>query len=115
MPHVIIEHSAGLAAKVKPELLLARIHAAVLQTRIFEPDSIKSRTSSYHHYQLGNREAQDNFVHVTISILSGRSETLKQTLGKAVLVALQETVPDASQLTVEIREMNRSCYFKISR
>ena len=114
MPHVIMEHSGDLSAKTNMHDVLKRLHAAVRASGLFDPDAIKSRSKAYRHYLVGDRQAEGSFVHVTVSILSGRSTSQRQALGQAVLDVLEQTLAGVGSLTADIREMDKETYFKNS-
>ena len=108
MPHCIIEH----ANTISP----APLHKAVLEgavaSGLFEQqDGIKVRSLAYDHYQTGNH--QQDFVHVTLKILSGRSESQKQSLSASVLQQLQKLAFSDMSLTVEVQDMHKASYAKI--
>ena len=70
MPHCIIEHSSF----IEPVELNQKVFQGVLETNLFEPEGsdIKVRSIAYANYQTGS--AREDFIHVTLRILSGRSE-----------------------------------------
>lgn len=108
MPHCIIEHSPAISASQVNQL----VYQGALASQLFEPDGsdIKVRSLAYEHYQTGvNKE---DFVHVTLRILSGRSATDKLDLSKAVMSKLNNLSLEKGSITVEIVDIDRDSYSK---
>lgn len=108
MPHCIIEHSPNFYG----ESLNQGVYLGAVQTGLFAEDGsdIKVRSMAYDHYQTGEN-AQD-FVHVTVKILSGRSEQDKTRLSESVMAQLKRLSITNASLTVEIVDMDRNSYAK---
>lgn len=108
MPHCIIEHSSP----IEPADLTQKVFQGALESNLFEPDGsdIKVRSIVYEHYQTGSNK--ENFIHVTLRILSGRSEQDKHLLSNSVMSKLQSIPLVAASLTVEIVDMDRNSYSK---
>lgn len=108
MPHCIIEHSPSFYG----ESLNQGVYLGALQSKLFAEDGsdIKVRSMAYDHYQTGEN-AQD-FVHVTVKILSGRTAEDKQRLSQLVMKQLQALSITNASLTVEVVDMDRGCYSK---
>lgn len=108
MPHCIIEHSPSFYG----ESLNQGVYQGALSSGLFADDGrdIKVRSLAYVHYQTGEN-AQD-FVHVTLKILSGRSEEEKRKLSELVMVQLKNLSITNASLTVEVVDMDRSSYSK---
>lgn len=110
MPHCIIEHSTSLDG----EPLVASVFAGTLQSGLFEADGrdIKVRSIAYQHYLTGPEKG--NFVHVTVKILSGRTPEQKQVLSQSVLAHLQKLERPGCSLTVEVVDIDRASYAKVT-
>ena len=109
MPHCIIEYSSS----IEPLDLNQKVFQGALESNLFEPDGsdIKVRSIAYEHYQTGS--TQEKFIHVTLRILSGRSEQDKLLLSKSVMSKLKSIQLVSTSLTVEVVDMDRNSYAKL--
>lgn len=107
MPHCIIEHSNDLT----PKPLIDAVYQGSLESALFQPDDIKTRTIAYQHYQSG--ELPQSFVHVTAKILSGRNIEQRRQLAQLILQAIEKVGLKAISLTVEIVQIENESYAKI--
>ena len=69
-------------------------------------------------YNVAGGDVREAFVHLGVSILAGRSQEWKQRMGKHFLGILREAYAQSLetlnlQISVEIRGIERSGYFKI--
>ncbi len=108
MPHIIIEHSK-LLNEIAP-LAMYDVHQHVTHCGLFSPQAVKARTHSYERELLPDGAA--NFMHITISILSGRTEEERSELSKAIFEKIRENYTDIDRLSVDIAEMNKATYSK---
>lgn len=108
MPHCLIEHSRALPAKP----LVEKVFEGVLASALFEPDGsdIKVRAQGFDQFMVG-RDCQD-FVHVTLKILSGRTSAQKAALSHRVLEYLRTLDQHSCSLTVEVVDIDRESYAK---
>ena len=108
MPHCIVEHSSSIDSKNVNQ----KVFQGALESNIFEPDGcdIKVRSIAYEHYQTGSLE--ENFVHVTLRILSGRSAQEKLLLSNSVISKLRSIHLVNASLTVEVVDIDRNSYTK---
>ncbi len=107
VPHCIIEHSQTLMANS----LLDAVHQVAINSALFQSDDIKSRAIAYEHY-FSAKQGQ-NFVHVTVKILSGRELAQRSHLSEMILQALRQLNLTAVSLTVEVVEIERASYAKL--
>lgn len=108
MPHCIIEHANTFHA----EELMAAVFKGTLDSGLFSADGrdIKVRAQAYNHYQTGHQH--QDFVHVAIKILSGRTPEQKQGLSHHVLTELERLKCVNCSLTVEVLDIDIACYAK---
>ncbi|MCY9826943.1 5-carboxymethyl-2-hydroxymuconate Delta-isomerase [Vibrio chagasii] len=109
MPHCIIEHSSTINA----EKLNTKVFLGALNSELFEADGrdIKVRSIAYENYQTGTEK--EDFIHVTVRILSGRSDTDKAMLSETVMTQLLSMSLSRTSITVEVADMDRNCYGKV--
>ncbi len=109
MPHCIIEHSSTINA----EQLNNKVFLGALNSELFEADGrdIKVRSIAYENYQTGTEK--EDFIHVTVRILSGRSDTDKVMLSETVMTQLLSLSLSRASITVEVVDMDRNSYGKV--
>ena len=109
MPHLLMEYSDNV--RVEPKQALQRLNRVLMESGEFEPEHIKSRARCCRDYCVGD-DAEDAFVHLTLSLLSGRSMAVKAALSAALAQALEGLVQAdvRLQLTVDVRELERAGY-----
>lgn len=109
MPHCIIEHSSTINA----EQLNKKVFLGALNSELFEADGrdIKVRSIAYENYQTGTE--REDFIHVTVRILSGRSDTDKAMLSETVMTQLLSLSLSRASITVEVVDMDRNSYGKV--
>ena len=110
MPHCIIEYSSDVADQVSIEDLVDATHQGALSSELFPEYDIKTRALAYQRHQTGS--TRDSFVHVTVRLLSGRSDTQKADLSEKVLAHIEPILPDVVSVGVEICDMHRASYRK---
>ena len=109
MPHCLIEHSVTIDSKS----LLPVVFTGTLNSNLFEPDGsdIKVRAIPYESYLVG--KDKQNFIHIVLKILSGRSIENKEKLSNSVLTQLQTLELKDCSITVEVVDIDKSCYAKV--
>lgn len=110
MPHIVIEYSDNLGQNIKQSNLMTHAHQAVLDSALFSPDAVKARSLAYTDYVLP--EGANSFIHITVSILQGRSVEERLSLSTAVFKVAQDLVSNADKISVDIHEMNTETYRK---
>jgi 5-carboxymethyl-2-hydroxymuconate isomerase len=108
VPHCIIEYSKTLASKIEPGELINVVHRAALESGLFEASHIRTRASGYEDHVIGY--PVNDFIHVTLKILSGRNEQQKKQLTGLVLGELEKIGLTSISLTVEVVDIERETY-----
>ncbi|RKG29396.1 5-carboxymethyl-2-hydroxymuconate Delta-isomerase [Acinetobacter tianfuensis] len=116
MPHIHVEYSDNVQLNV-PQVLAALNAALFASGHVSSALDIKSRALCQKDYLIGfSPDPQQAYVHVKLSILTGRSLNIQQQMSAALLQALQQNVPQPSavtvQLCVEVLEMEQAVYSK---
>ena len=104
MPHVVIEYSQALEQQLAVDELVRCAHAATQASELFNPAAIKSRAYSCQHFHLG-AEGVSNFMHITIKLLSGRTDEQKRALSQGVYDAVKAFSAAIESLSVEVIEL----------
>ncbi len=110
MPHCIIEHSKDFEGRV--DELIAAVHDGALAAGLFDENDIKTRALCYENYQTGT--SKKPFIHVSSKILVGRNNEQKSALSNAILLHINKLNVGSCSLTVEIIDIDKDSYAKIS-
>ncbi|OLU25018.1 5-carboxymethyl-2-hydroxymuconate isomerase [Pseudomonas sp. PA15(2017)] len=108
MPHCLIEGSRSLLQNVSGSELVTRVHAAAMGSGLFKEGEVKVRLSLYDHFTVGGSE--EDFVHVIVYLLAGRTDEQKKALSMAIVRALLECLPAVQSLSVDVRDMRREAF-----
>ena len=77
---------------------------------------VKSRLVEHEKILNGKNATEIQMIHVTLAVLSGRDTATKKIYGQALFNSLKESVTqeirNTAALTVEIRDMDKDCYFR---
>ena len=104
MPHITIEHSHNIVDFMTLQKLSSTLHNHLATLPTISKAAIKTRTIEAHNVLIGEDETE-NFVHITILLLSGRDATLKETIAKSMFACAQNIITSKIPLSVEIREL----------
>lgn len=111
MPHCIIEYSEDLESTVSPETLINSVYMGALNSQLFSADDIKTRSISFKHFTSG--AVKQNFIHVAVKILSGRTLEQRSLVSSSVLKELNTLPLISISLTVEVIEIEKESYSKV--
>ena len=107
MPHLVLEYTRNINRFDAGELL-PRLTAATFESGQFEEASIKARSIELRDHALGLKNPRQPFVHLTVSIMPGRSAEVRQALAGSLLEVLRQGIAgsgDRVAASVEIREL----------
>ncbi len=114
MPHIVIEYSANLPHKNELIGVAPLIHYALMETIAASESACKTRLIKHDDFHISNGDPINSFVHVSVAILSGRSQEQKDAAGAKIMEILRNAVGLDQGLdvkaSVEIRELQT--YFK---
>ncbi len=115
MPHIHVEYSDNLEQlEVKP-LLIALNQTLLAGGYVSSGLDLKTRAQAQSLYVIGLDEPDQGYIHVKVSLLTGRSVELQHEISTQLLETLKQHVAKQSislQLCVEILEMNKATYTK---
>lgn len=109
-----MEYSNSVEERINVQALLEDLHQATIASGLFEVSDVKSRTLRTHNWLIGDLDDSVDFIHVTVELLDGRTDEQKQALSQALITALQEKASPVASLTVNIRDMDRTCFQKVT-
>ncbi|MBN7819974.1 5-carboxymethyl-2-hydroxymuconate Delta-isomerase [Bowmanella yangjiangensis] len=110
MPHCIVEYSKALEARIMPESLLQAVYQGAVDSDLFTPSAIKSRAIACDYYLVGDQVA--DFIHISLRILSGRTDEQKSRLSSAVLARVMALNLSQLSLSVEVLDIHTESYAK---
>lgn len=114
MPHIHVEYSDNLALDVKP-LLIALNQTMLDGAYVHSVLDVKTRAQSQSMYVIGLDDPNQGYIHVKVSLLSGRSIHLQHEISEKLLQVLQAHCNEPRlnvQLCVEILQMPKETYSK---
>jgi 5-carboxymethyl-2-hydroxymuconate isomerase len=117
MPQITIEFTKNIAHLTSYRSVALALHDLLVDEISSSLGDCKSRLVEIENYVIGDGSFDQAFVHVTFSIMSGRSQALKESLGAKALRIMTEVMPStvaqcSIQITVDIRDLDRSTYKK---
>jgi 5-carboxymethyl-2-hydroxymuconate isomerase len=117
MPHLTLEYTANIGEELVTPELFSHLHAVLAELAGIELSGCKSRAVRLDRFYLGDGSTPVAFAHLEVGIFAGRPGELKTAIAKRCLAALEEHLAPAAcgldlQITVEVRDMERSAYAK---
>lgn len=112
MPHIIVEYAKQLENDTQVDEILATVHHSVAESGLFKADQIKTRAYPFEAFT--NAGGSEPYIHIQARIKSGRDADNKKQLGEVILKGLSTLNIPASVITVEIIDMDRESYGKLS-
>ncbi|WP_323844935.1 5-carboxymethyl-2-hydroxymuconate Delta-isomerase [Microbulbifer magnicolonia] len=114
MPHLVIEYAKKLEDKISIAALVSSAQEAMNKSGLFAPHTIKTRALPYEQFIAGGsvEGSGGSFIHAEIRLLEGRSDREREALSSAVFNCLCQFAEGVPAVTVEVREMDPSCYSK---
>lgn len=88
MPHIQIDYTASLADAVIKGRLVDRVHQAAVDSGIFPVWGIRTFAQAMVEYRVGNGEAGNGFVNITVRIAPGRDLALRQRIRQELFGAM---------------------------
>ena len=110
MPHCVIEYTRDVEKDVDIKKLMETAFEAVDSSGLFDRKAIKARTIGYDNFMSG--QDWDDYIHVSVKILSGRTPAQKQNLSNHMIEKLAPHVGKTKSLTVDIVDMDIDSYAK---
>ena len=114
MPNLILEYSNTADQRLNVQGLLEELHQVTLSCELFDPESVKSRSLRTHNWMIGEYGDSEDFLHVSFELLAGRTDEQKTDLAKKLMSVLVSQASHIKSLTVNIRDMDRSCFQKVT-
>lgn len=110
MPHFVIEYSRRIEDTVDMNEIMEAVFSAACQSGLMQPDDIKIRAIPFDHFKLSKKG--ETFMHLTVSLLEGRSDENKEALAILVREKLSNELKDVNSISIDVRDMNAVAYKK---
>ena len=106
MPHITIEHSAGLDVSHDLQALCDALwQRFATHPAITAPDTVRVRTIASTASRIGVEP--QSFAHATLLLLPGRDDAMRMALAQLILNTLDEYLADVGSLTVRLSELQQ--------
>ncbi|MFK0276840.1 5-carboxymethyl-2-hydroxymuconate Delta-isomerase [Ensifer sp. NPDC090286] len=117
MPHLTIEYSGNLDAKVDFARLCRTVHKTILGTGLFELGAVRVRTIRSLDYAIADLLPENGFIDMSFRIGRGRTEAEKKATGEAIFKAVSDELSGLFAtphfaLSLEIREIDPDLSWK---
>jgi len=110
MPHLVLEYSEPLDPMPDWAAVMGALADAVTATGIARREDLKLRATGYRHLLLA--DGSRSFLHLTLSLLEGRTPDQKERLALACRACLVAACPRVDAISVDIRDMDAHAYKK---
>ncbi len=108
MPHCVIECSSAIENMVELNVLVRSVHDAAESSHLFTAGDVKTRLIVYQYDLVGGKKG--DYVHVTIGLLSGRSNAQKKALSSTVAGVICELLPELHFISVDVKDICAETY-----
>lgn len=110
MPHFVIEYSRDVENGHDIDRVMQIAFDSGVASGVMRAADIKVRAQSYDHSKM--LTAGGSFLHVTVFLLEGRSDTQKETVSLLLRENLVGYLESVTSVSVDIRDMNPVAYKK---
>ena len=120
MPVTLLEYTDNLAIGEKIKSFLLRAHESLVAIIKTDLTTCRSTITKHQDYVVGDGDAKNAFIQLSVRILPGRSEATKQELGNHLLKAIHGTFGDEitrlkTQVRVCLTEVDLNHYYGITQ
>lgn len=117
MPHLIIEHSANLGARIDIDELVDGMHERALSIDGLPLGGLRTRAQAREHYRIADRHPDNAFVHVILKLGHGRPLEKRREFGEQLFAALCDLLEPASStsplaISFEVQEIHPELTWK---
>jgi len=116
MPHISLQHHHLSGETYDFRRFFHQLHDLLNKAAGVKPEDCKSRVIPVNDVKVGTGPDDQDFIHLEIRLLEGRSPETKRMIGEKVLDLLMtylgSTENPGTQMSVEIVDIARTGYFK---
>lgn len=110
MPHFVIEYARSMEKDEFPRRVMDIAFQTGARSGVMKPEDIKVRAIAYDHMRFEG--AIETFVHVTVSLLAGRTDAQKEHVANLLRQDLATAFPNINSISIDVRDMNPVAYKK---
>jgi 5-carboxymethyl-2-hydroxymuconate isomerase len=110
MPHFVLEYSRDVEQSADIPAVMKTVQDVADECDFMNVADVKIRAKAYDHFLMPS--AGQSFLHVTVYLLSGRSDDMKESLAISLREKLTALLPTVTSVSFDIRDMNRTAYKK---
>ena len=113
MPHVKLEYTENVQWRSPIHDIFPKLQTVLMQHAKVKPKNCKSRATELTDFHCTNKNNSGGFIHLEISLLSGRTKEVKTNIGKECSRIVQSFIENRAeiQVSVELRDMDQNSYF----
>ena len=113
MPHVKLEYTENVQWKNPIQDIFPKLQTVLIQHARVKPENCKSRAIELKDFYCTGKSHSGGFIHLEISMLSGRTEEVKTNIGRECSQIIQSFIENIAeiQVSVELRDMDYNGYF----
>ncbi|WP_284336840.1 5-carboxymethyl-2-hydroxymuconate Delta-isomerase [Comamonas sp. NoAH] len=116
MPHMYVEYTNNLQGVNEGALMEALNTAVCGHATVSDEADVKTRITRLVDYRIGLNTPGRAFAHVELRLMAGRTPEVKKELSDRIAAVLRAQIPAQQtlevQLSVDIVDMDKPCYFK---
>ena len=113
MPHVKLEYTENVEWNNPIQDIFHKLQTVLVQHTRVKSENCKSRAIELKDFHCAGTSHSGGFIHLEISLLSGRTKEVKTNIGKECSRIVQSFIENTAeiQVSVELRDMDRNGYF----
>ena len=117
MPHVKLEYTENVQWKNPIQDIFPKLQTVLIQYARVKPENCKSRAMELKDYYCTSKSHSGGFIHLEISLLSGRTEEVKKNIGMECRQIIETFIDNIAeiQVSVELRDMDQKSYFNTNK
>lgn len=117
LPHILIEYSANLEDSLAVEVLVRRVHEAVIATGVFAPGGVRTRAVRREVFLVADGDPGNAFVATVVRIGRGRDAATRRRVAETILEAVAQETATAFRsrglaLSVDVEEIDPAASLK---
>lgn len=118
MPHIIVEHSKGIAEALNILKLLGKLHETAMGHPKLPTGGIRTRANGVEHYHVGDGDIGREFIYIVVRLGQGRTDEVKRDIGEKIFKVLTDFTGEhfnaghPLSLGLEIQEIEKDWTWK---
>lgn len=118
MPHIIIEHSAGINAAFDVEALVDALHNEAISQTALPTGGLRTRSHCTEFSRIGDGEVGREFIYIIVRLGEGRTKVVKRKIGESLFKILTNFTAEyfdagnSLSLGLEVQEIEKDWTWK---